>query len=243
MKLIILLLGIINFFQICLAQTSLTNHGSSNQISVDQVGSHIIKGSAGNSAILGGDFNQIEIFQGSPGWGMNQIELNTTGNLNTISIKQARTEFNSLQGSNTNSVSLIIDGSLNIFSSIQYNDVQGQHSIISLISGNNNNANILQKNDGNKTLSLSLTGSNNQIQSLQEGLGAHQSYINLQGNNHTVNLHQTGSGNHSASLNLSNSGGPSTVNLLQQGSTSQTYSLIQTCGISTGCSNSITQGQ
>ena len=243
MKILILFITLFNIFQFSQAQTNFTNQGSSNQVTVEQIDTAIIKGPAGPAAIIGGDFNQISIFQGTSGWGVNQVELQTSNNFNIIEIRQARNEFNFAQGVNGHFVSLINNGYNISFISQQTNDDTGQHVIFSSINGNNNSATIFQKNNNTKTLNLSVTGNNNQIQSLQEGIGSHQTNINLFGSGHSVNVNQKGVGNHSADLNLTNSGGAISVNLLQQGSINQSYSLTQTCSLPSGCANTIVQGQ
>jgi hypothetical protein len=54
---------------------------------------------------------------------------------------------------------------------------------------------------------------------------------------------QDGIGNHAATIKLNNTGGSSTVNMNQLGSTPQTYSIDQSCTNPAGCNTTITQGQ
>ena len=52
---------------------------------------------------------------------------------------------------------------------------------------------------------------------------------------------QKGSGNHNAQIRIQ-CNQPTTLNLLQQGGTNQTYSLTQNCYTSGGCTVNVTQG-
>ena len=92
------------------------------------------------------------------------------------------------------------------------------HTFNSLIFSDNNDIWIRQQHDGGKTINLTTYADGNDIDIRQKGSGAQ----------------------HSASISLS--GTESTVlNLLQQGTTSQSYSLTQACYTVGGCSVSVTQ--
>ena len=92
------------------------------------------------------------------------------------------------------------------------------HTFNSLIFSDNNDIWVRQQHDGGKTLNLTTYVDGNDISVRQKGNGAQ----------------------HTASITLS--GSESTVlNLLQQGTTSQSYSLSQTCYTVGGCSVSVTQ--
>lgn len=110
-----------------------------------------------------------------------------------------------------------------------YNHLQGHqtnqgstsgHTFNSLIFSNNNDIWIRQQQDGAKTIDLTTYSDGNDITLTQKGNGA----------NHTANI--TLSGSESTILNL-----------LQQGTTTQTYSLSVDCYTVGGCSTTVTQGQ
>src|SRR6056300_1214800 len=86
------------------------------------------------------------------------------------------------------------------------------------IHGSNNNVYVEQRGDGDKTINLTISNDGNDVQVVQKNTG------------------------HTATINLSGSD-PTTLNLLQQGYTSQSYSLSQNCITVGGCSVSVTQGQ
>jgi hypothetical protein len=90
--------------------------------------------------------------------------------------------------------------------------------IIKLIFSSYNDVYVEQRGDGDKTINLTLSNDGNDIQVVQKNTG------------------------HTATISLSGSD-PTTLNLLQQGYTSQSYSLSQNCITVGGCSVSVTQGQ
>jgi hypothetical protein len=75
----------------------------------------------------------------------------------------------------------------------------------------------------------------------QKDVGQHYLDIKLTGSGHGVNAIQEGTGSHKATIDLTNAGGASTLNLNQAGSTSQIYSIQQSCAIASGCSTTISQ--
>ncbi len=86
-----------------------------------------------------------------------------------------------------------------------------------------------------------VNGNNNTVTTNQKDGGQHYLDINLTGNGHNVNATQEGAGNHAATIQFTNSGGASSLNLNQSGSTNQTYSINQSCTNPAGCSTTITQ--
>lgn len=94
------------------------------------------------------------------------------------------------------------------------------HTFTSLIFSDSNDIWVRQQHDGAKTINLQTNNDGNDIILRQKGSGAQ----------------------HTASITLSGTD-PTTLNLLQQGTTTQTYSLTQTCYTVGGCSVSVTQGQ
>ena len=84
--------------------------------------------------------------------------------------------------------------------------------------GNNNNTFVNQKGNGNKTLNMIIRTDGGTQDILQKDSGAHTATIDLTGSYHTD------------------------LNLIQQGSTNQSYSLTQNCLTSGGCTVGVTQG-
>lgn len=117
-------------------------------------------------------------------------------------------------------VRLDIHGDNNKLSGTQTN--QGStagHTFNSLIFSNDNDIWVRQQYDGAKTINLTTTSDGNDITLRQKGSGAeHTAYVYLQGTE------------------------PTQLNLLQQGTTTQSYTLTQSCYTVGGCSVSITQG-
>lgn len=94
------------------------------------------------------------------------------------------------------------------------------HTFTSLIFSDYNDIWVRQQHDGAKTINLTTNSDGNDITLTQKGTWAQ----------------------HSASITLSGTE-PTILNLLQQGSTSQSYTLSQSCVTVGGCSVSVTQGQ
>lgn len=93
------------------------------------------------------------------------------------------------------------------------------HTFNSLIFSNDNDIWVRQQGDGAKTINLTTTSNGNDITLRQKGHNA----------------------NHSATINLSGSYGTA-LTLLQQSTTTQSYSLSQSCVTVGGCTLSVTQG-
>ena len=109
-----------------------------------------------------------------------------------------------------------------------YNHLQGHqtnqgstsgHTFTSLIFSDSNDIWVRQQHDGAKTINLTTNSDGNDITLRQKGAWA----------THTANITLSGSD-------------PTTLNLLQQGTTTQSYTLSQTCVTVGGCSVSVTQG-
>ena len=93
------------------------------------------------------------------------------------------------------------------------------HTFTSILYSDNNDVWTRQQHDGSKTINLTTWVDGNDVSLRQKGDGAqHTAYITLSGSE------------------------PTTLNLLQQGSTTQSYSLSQTCYTVGGCSVTVTQG-
>ena len=187
----------------------------------------------------------------------NQIYVNQVGSYNTIDVLQSGTYHLTditIQGdSNTvgldqlgwkNYANININGSSNTTNVYQSNSgtgaTPGHYSSVG-ITGNTNTVNVSQTGDAEKTSFVLINGNNNNITNNQFGTGTKYSDIKATGNGHIVSLDQKDAGAHSARIEVTNSGGSSTVNVLQQGNTNQTYLLQQSCANAGGCSVTMTQ--
>jgi hypothetical protein len=176
-----------------------------------------------------GDNNQIVIEQSS--------YLNTIGNFTEpVIIRGDHNSISVTQDLNNKSHAELIGNS----NTLSISQSSGQ-SVRTTVNGNNNTLDFTQLNSANKSINAVITGNDNIISASQTGAGQHQLSLSLNGNGHSVNTQQKDSGNHSASIILFNSGGPATVNLTQQGTMNQNYSIIQNCALLNGCTTSVNQ--
>lgn len=122
----------------------------------------------------------------------------------------------------------------------------GGHYIEMDLYGNNNHLQGHQTNQGGTTghdFNFHLAGNNNDIWFRQQHDGGKDIDLTIYNSDNDVTLRQKGNGAaHTATITLDGIYG-TTLNLLQQGTTTQTYSLSVDCYTSGGCSTSVTQGQ
>jgi hypothetical protein len=122
----------------------------------------------------------------------------------------------------------------------------GGHYIEMDLYGNNNHFQGHQTNQGGTTghdFNLHLAGSENDVWFRQQHDGGKDIDLTIYNSYNDVTLRQKGNGAaHSATITLDGIYG-TTLNLLQQGTTTQTYSLSVDCYTTGGCSASVTQGQ
>lgn len=89
---------------------------------------------------------------------------------------------------------------------------------------------------------ITITGDDNTVTLSQRGNGGKNwSDIDLTGDGHTVTHTQQGGGGATGTINLTNSGGSYTVDVTQNSSSWQSYSLTGSCADTNGCSVSVTQ--
>jgi len=229
-----------------------------NGIYIDQVGSNnsitILQDSENNQlrgidqqkAQMWGDNNTYDIRQGAPTTtGINLIELMVDGDQNDILLYQDRADNGSADGSayGDHIIRANIDGNLNDIDVIQRNNTTyGQGHFVDLdVVGNSNIINLKQISDYGKDIFADITGNSNSLTILQNDNSRHFADITLTGDGHSVNLTQDGTGGHQATINLTYGSAPSTLDLNQLGSTSQSFSLEQTCYTAGGCSTTLTQ--
>jgi len=107
--------------------------------------------------------------------------------------------------------------------------------------GNNNDVDVYQ--NGDHTFNLDVHADDTNVEAWQEGSGSHyaHSYFYGTADGSDVDLEQKGNANHNAQIRLQGTE-PTTLNLLQQGTTNQSYSVTQNCFTVGGCSLTVTQG-
>jgi hypothetical protein len=221
---------------------------SGNNVTIEQTGNYnLIQGLGGGNAILDGDTNTLNIRQGDTPAGRNLIELGVYGNSNNVTITQARNTDTGLRDaaeSGRHYAGLGINGDSNTVTIRQGNQgaANSGHFGLMYIKGNSNNMTLKQAHDGEKRAFISVDGNNNSSLISQGGTGNQYLDLMMAGNGHTANITQTGAGSHRATINLTNAGGSSILNLTQQGTTSQQYSIVQQCANLSGCSVTVTQG-
>jgi len=222
--------------------------GSSNTVVILQDGSsgNHIRGIGVDNASLVGDSNDIEIKQGAgtSGDGVNLIELMVDGDTNDLKLYQDRYDDGTPDAdpSGDHIIKLDVDGNLNDIEVIQRaNGTVGHFAEID-ITGNSSNFDILQKGQSEKQLFIDVTGNSNIIDVTQRDSSSKFADIKLIGNGHDVTVLQKGTGAHNATIDLTFGSGASTVDLTQQGSSNQSYSLEQICYDVSGCSTTVTQG-
>jgi hypothetical protein len=190
--------------------------------------------------------NTIQCYQTSscytnlPGGELNLVQYNDSGTVNKIEIWHLEGQDNIIrwaQGTAWDSATSTTYGDdgneggghyarLDIHG--DYNHLQGHqtnqgstsgHTFTSLIFSDNNDIWLRQQGDGAKTLNLTTYSDGNDISILQKGAWAQ----------HTANITLSGSES-------------TTLDLRQQGTTTQSYSLSQNCVTVGGCSVTVTQG-
>ena len=208
------------------ANTLLRQQQAGNSIDIEQIG----------------DNNNITLRQGSSLAGKNRMTVYSNGDNNTLNLNQGYLTDGAVSANDSNNhyLNLNLSGNSNNITTRQTG--VGQYNETT-VSGNSNVLNLQQQDNSSKTLFANINGNNNTVTANQKDSGQHYLDVKLTGNGHTVNATQEGSGNHKATIDLSNTGGSSTLNLNQLGTTDQTYSLQQSCTNPAGCNTTITQGQ
>jgi len=204
--------------------------GNYFNLNIEQVGANnTIKMYDSSSYIYGNNVN-INLIQYNDSGTTNTIALwHLAGNSNTVRWAQgyawdtATSTTYSYDGQEGGGHYARIDIHGNNNTLVGHQTNQGStsgHTFTSLIFSDYNDIWIRQQHDGAKTVNLTTYTDYNDVTIRQKGTGA----------------------NHTASITL-NGSYPTTLDLLQQGSTTQSYSLSQNCLNTAGCSISIIQGQ
>lgn len=206
--------------------TNLRQSQTANEIYIDQVG----------------DNNTITIRQSATLANKNRMTVYSNGNSNTLNLNQGHNVDGSVSANDTNNHYLYLNNAGNANNITTKQTGNGQYNETT-VSGSNNIINLQQEGSGSKTMFTNINGSNNNASVQQKDSGQDYLDLKLMGNGHNVNALQQGAGNHAATIDLTNSGGASTLNMTQQGSTAQIYSIQQSCATAGGCSTTIVQGQ
>ena len=207
--------------------------GSNNTLNVTQDGNdNLIAGSTSTTntivkSDITGNNNTTTMTQRGDN---NAILFDITGDYNSTTVDQG-----GAAGSDDNRIEFNVNGDHNVLSLTQrHNNGVGTngHYLGLDVDGNYNNILTGQKDDGDKKAFISVQGNSNDIDLLQQGSGSHYVEIDV-GSNQTVDVTQDGTGNHNASISMD--GYAAGLDLTQDSSTGQTYSLDQTCLNANGC--------
>ena len=179
------------------------------------------------------------------------LTINQLGFGNTVEFSFAHqgNTFNLTQNGSGNKISWVpywgsgkswggdVDGSDNTETVIQFDGAEyGRH-----IWGDNNTVEIYQHGDHTHYIDIHVDDVDHE--SWQEGTGSHYShayfYVTTDGS--STDMTQKGTANHNAQIRIQGTE-PTTLNLLQQGGTNQSYTLTQTCYTAGGCTVNVSQG-
>ena len=218
---------------VCIDQT-----GDNVTINIQQDGEdNFVRGTNWTGdAILTGDSISLAIEQLSDG---NAIGLNIIGASNNLNLSQG----DAVGDQGQHRMSVDISGTSNVLNLEQYDGGTLSKHYMSLdIDAGTNAIDISQRGNGQKSLFLDVDNNGNDVDILQKDTGTHYLDLSLGGSgNHDVDITQQGAGNHAARVTLS--GYDTDFDLLQQGSTAQSYELNSSCGNALGCTINTTQGQ
>jgi len=226
--------------------------GSNNDVTIVQKGTNVntIKGiylNGNDRGKITGGSNTIDMRQGATtSTDSNLIEFSIIGDTNNVLLYQDRADLggeDSLAGGG-HTIQLDLDGDTNDIDIIQRNNysTNGGHFVNLEVDGNSNVIDLKQISDYSKDIFGKVTGNSNSIAVYQHDNSNKYLEFDLTGNGHSLDVEQTGTGAHDASISLTYGSAASTVDLLQQGSIDQSYSLEQTCYTVGGCSVTVTQG-
>jgi len=166
-----------------------------------------------------------------------QVYIEQIGTQNTVTVNQS--------GTRNNYVDYYGNGLSNTVNITQSGNISTQANYVDLrVVGNFNSVNLQQTSTGGvKGAFVNVQDNNNTLILKQQDGGSHYAEVNLSGSNRTVDILQRGSASHMASVTLTGPQ-PSSLNLIQAGSTQQYYSITNNCTTSGGCAPiTVTQGQ
>ncbi len=207
--------------------------GNDNELDIVQDGSDNLVAGVGstssnivNADIIGNN-NDTTLTQRGDN---NVILFDVTGDTNTTTVSQGGSS-----GADDNRLEFDVNGDSNILSITQnHNNGIGNngHFLAIDLDGDTNNILSSQLNDGDKKAFLSVQGDDNDIDLYQQGSGSHYAEIAV-GSDQTVGITQDGTGNHNASVSMT--GHSATLDLTQDSSNNQVYSINQNCANANGC--------
>lgn len=214
--------------------TIFTLGGSSNSILIRQEGNNneiSFVDYWGSGEAWGGDLdgnsNTLHFEQFNDGSNKSDIGFHIPGNSNLVRWGQGR----------------VLTGKDDTTFATDGNGESGGHKLNLDIHGSNNDLVGIQNNgtgsDGH-TATVYLYSSNNDVWIDQKHGGEHTLYLRTNSSNNEASISQFGEAKKNASVILSGNYGTD-LTILQQGSSTQTYSLSNNCQTSGGCTISITQ--
>lgn len=164
-----------------------------------------------------------------------QVYIEQIGNDNTVTVQQTGTRNNYTEYNG--------NGSFNNIDITQSGNSSTETNYVKLdVTGNSNSVDITQQSTGGtKSIFATVNNNNNSVTILQKDSGNHHVDLTLSGGDKTVDITQQGSAGHMADVTLTGASAR-TLNLMQQGTTQQFYSINSNC---TGSCQaiSVTQGQ
>lgn len=204
-------------------------------------------------ALFAGD-NHVHIDQAGTG-SLDNIDVNIEqlgyGNLIQFSVDHNNNTFNLSQKVGDNTISWVpwwgsgkswggdVDGVNNQIDILQ----EGGATYGAHVWGNYNDVDIYQSGEGEHQTYLDIHADYTDVDIWQEGTGNKYSrvYFYGQSDDSEVDIMQKGSGAHQAYITLTGSQ-ETFLDLLQQGATTQSYSITQNCVTVGGCNVNVTQG-
>jgi hypothetical protein len=166
-----------------------------------------------------------------------RVNIEQLGTQNEVVVEQTGTKQNYVNYyGNGLSNDVDIKQSGNSTTQVNYTDLR--------VVGNFNTVKIEQTSTGGgKGAFVNVQDNNNSLTLKQQDSGSHYAEVNLSGGNKTVDILQQGSAGHMASVTLTGPQ-PSSLNLIQAGSTQQYYSITNNCATAGGCAPiTVTQGK
>jgi len=212
-----------------------------NEISIEQTGDNLnltVEQVGANNIIK---MQDVYSYINSASLNMLLVQYNNTNTSNQIVIDEMNGSGNTVRLAQGAAWS---DATSSTYS---YDGLEGGGHYIEMdLYGNNNHLQGHQTNQGGTTghdFNFHLAGNNNDIWFKQQHDGGKDIDLTIYNSDNDVTLQQKGNGAaHSANITLDGIYG-TTLNLLQQGTTNQTYNLSVDCYTVGGCSASVTQGQ
>ena len=164
-----------------------------------------------------------------------QVYIDQIGTSNTVTVQQTGTRNNYTEYNG--------NGSFNNVDITQSGNSSTETNYVRLdVTGNSNTVDITQTSTGGtKSTFATVNNNNNSVTILQKDSGSHHVDLTISGGSKTIDITQQGSAGHQADITLTGAGARS-LNLIQQGTTQQFYSINSNCA-GTCEAITVTQGQ